>query len=68
MTKDVLRGVKFPMKLSLRQKSDLVMMMLEQKRAQIQAQMEETLTAEAIQARKEADDAEAVEVPTTEGQ
>lgn len=64
---EALRGVKFPVKLSLRQKSDLVMALIEEKRMQMHARQEELLTAEAIQARKEAEDAANAEVPAPEG-
>lgn len=63
-----LRQVRFPVKLTLRQKSDLVVAMIEDKRAQLEAQRAEMLTAEAIQARKEAEDVAQAEISAPEGQ
>lgn len=68
MALNALKRVRFPVKLSLRQKSDLVMAAIEEKQAQMAAQAQELLTAEAIQARKEAEDAAIAEVPAPEGQ
>lgn len=56
------------MKLTLRQKSDLVIAAIEHKRGQLAQQQVELLTAEAIQARKEAEDAASAEVSAPEGQ
>lgn len=64
---NALRLVRFPVKLTLRQKSDLVVAMIEDKRAQLEAQRVEMLTVEALQARKEAEDAATAEVPAPEG-
>jgi len=54
-----LSKVRFPVKLSLRQKSDLVLELIREKQARLMLAQEELLTAEALQARKEADGGEA---------
>ena len=69
--KTALSRIRFPKmarKMSLAQKSDLVIAMIEEKRLMLEAQRQEMLTAEAIQARKEADEAEALEIPAPEAE
>ena len=62
-----LARIRFPAKLSLRQKSDLVVAMIEEKQNRLMLAQEQLLTAEALQARKEAEDAAIAEVPAPEG-
>lgn len=63
-----LSKVRFPLKLSLREKSDLVVAMIEEKQTRLALAQEELLTAEALQARKEAEDAAIAQVPAPENQ